>query len=174
MKKILLLFGILFVTITVKAQDKINWLSFEKAIALNTKNPKPIIIDVYTDWCGWCKKLDKDTYSNPVIIDYINKNYYAVKLDGEGKDDIKFKGHTFKYKQEGRSKYHELAAALLNGKLSYPTTIFMSKDQKIIQNIPGYLPKEKMEKILAFFNNETYKKADWTKFEKEFKSKISK
>ncbi len=171
MKKIILLSAFLLVSITVKAQ-KIHWLSFEKAIEMSTKNPKPILIDVYTDWCGWCKKLDKNTYANPVIASYVNKHFYAVKLDGEGKKDITFNGHTFKFQQQGRSKFHELAAALMEGKLSYPTTIFMNKNQKIIQKIPGYLSKERMEKILAFFNNETYKKANWKVFEKDFKSKL--
>ncbi len=170
MKKIIYI-SIFFISISVNAQ-KVNWLSFEKAIEMNTKNPKPLLIDVYTDWCGWCKKLDKNTYTNPVIASYINKHFYAIKLNGEGKKDITFKGHTFKYQQHGRSKFHELAATLMNGKLSYPTTIFMSKDQKVIQNIPGFLTKERMEKILAFFSNETYKKANWNSFEKNFKSNL--
>ena len=172
MKKYILILSFFVFTKIVIAQDKINWLSFEKAIELNTKNPKPIIIDVYTDWCGWCKKLDKDTYSNKVIIDYINKYFHAIKLDGEGKKDITYKGYTFKFKQQGRSKYHELPAALMNGKLSYPTTIFMDENQKIIQNVPGYLPKERMEKILVFFSNNNYKTKKWEIFEKEFKSKF--
>ncbi len=171
MKKIILTAILLIATFTIQAQ-KIQWLSFEKAIELNEKNPKPILIDIYTDWCGWCKKLDKNTYANKVIAKYINTHFYAVKLDGEGKKDITYKGHTFKFQQKGRSKYHEFAATLMEGKLSYPTTIFMTKEQKVLQNIPGYLSKERMEKILAFFTNDTYKTTDWTKFEKEFKSNL--
>lgn len=171
MKKIIFTLLFFVSALTLQAQ-KINWLSFEKAIELSTKSPKPILIDVYTDWCGWCKKLDQTTYANKTIINYINKHFYAVKLDGEGTKDITFNGRVFKFKQEGKSKYHELSATLTNGKLSYPTTVFMNEEQKVLDVIPGYLDPQIMEKVLAFFTKETYKTAKWDDFEKGFKSKL--
>ena len=66
MKKIFGILFLFFVTCKLHAQE-VNWLSFEEAIALNKKNPKPILIDVYTDWCGYCKKMDLYTYANKTI-----------------------------------------------------------------------------------------------------------
>ncbi|AUC14103.1 thioredoxin [Tenacibaculum sp. SZ-18] len=171
MRNILLVVVFVISVFTVNAQD-VNWLSFEEALELNKKNPKPIMIDLYTDWCGWCKKMDATTYKNEVIVKYINDNYYAVKMDGEGKDDITFKGRTFKFVQKGRSKYHELAAAILNGKLSYPSTAFFDSKEQLIQAVPGYLVKERFEKILAYFSGEAYKNTPWQDFEKNFKSSL--
>lgn len=172
MRKILVLLAIITFNLQAHAQEKIKWLSFEEAITLNKKNPKQILIQVYTDWCGWCKKMDLETYSNGIIANYINKNFYAIKLNGEGKDSINYKGYTFKYKKQGNTSYHELSAALLEGRLSYPTTIFMSEKEQLLQKIPGYLPKKKFETILAYFKTNSYIDTDWPVFEKNFKSNI--
>ncbi|MEE9407144.1 MAG: DUF255 domain-containing protein [Polaribacter sp.] len=172
MRKIILLLTIALASFTSKAQEKINWLGFEEAIALNKENPKPILIDVYTDWCGYCKKLDLETYSNKKIAKYINTNFYAIKLDGEDKKDIIYKEYTFKYQKEGRRGYHQLPASLMEGKLSYPTTIFLTKEEEMIQKIPGFLDKKMMEKILVYFSKDVYKTKKWEDFEKGFKSNL--
>lgn len=169
MKKLILLFFL--ISASIQSQE-INWISFEEAVELNKTTPKPILVDVYTDWCGWCKKMDKETYVNPLIVSYINSNFHAVKLDGEGKKDITFKNYTFTFKKQGRTKYHELAAVLMNGKLSYPTTIFMNENNELIDRIPGYLETSVMEKILVYFGNKKYETEKWEEFDKSFKSKL--
>ena len=147
---------------TAVAQD-VNWLSWEEAInmAQTDDNPKKIFIDVYTDWCGWCKKMDKDTFQNPEVALYMNQNFYMVKLDGEGKDPIEFKGKTYKYVPSGRRGYHELAAALLNGRLSYPTVVFMDEDLNLLSPVPGYQKPGPFLNIARFFGDDIYKEKDW-------------
>ena len=172
MKRFLLLITLTLFYLNSDAQENVKWLSFKEAITLNKENPKPILVDVYTDWCGYCKKMDLNTYTNKTISDYINKNFYAVKLDGEEKKDIVFNNHTFKFQKQGRRGYHELPATLMDGKLSYPTTIILSEDEKVLDKIPGYLDKEILEKILVFFSEKHYETKKWKEFEKKFKSKL--
>ena len=147
---------------TAVAQD-INWLSWDEAIALaqSDNEPKKIFIDVYTDWCGWCKKMDKDTFQNPDVALYMTQNFYMVKLDGEGKEPIEFRGKTYKYVPSGRRGYHELAAALLKGRLSYPTVVFMDEDLNLLSPVPGYQKPGPFLNIARFFGDDIYKEKDW-------------
>lgn len=116
--------------------------------------------------------MDRTTYSNKVITTYINTHFYAVKLDGEQKEDIIFNDYTFKYKASGRTGYNEFAATLLDGKLSYPTTVIMNGNVELLDRIPGYLNAKIMEQIVTYFASEKYKTASWRQFVKGFKSNL--
>jgi thioredoxin-related protein len=155
-----------------KAEAEINWVTFEEAVELNKTEPKKILIDLYTDWCGWCKKMDKDTYSQQRIVDIVNENFYAVKFDGEQKEDVDFNGHTFKFVPSGRRGYHELAAALTNNQLSYPTTVFMDEEFRIIQPLPGYFGAKDFEVIIAYIGEGEYKNTPFEEYKKSFKSQL--
>lgn len=150
----------------------VKWMSFEEAVEANKKEPKKIFIDVYTDWCGWCKVMDKNTFNHPQIAQYLNENFYNVKLDAEQKEDITFNGHTFKFVASGRKGYHELAAALLDGKLSYPTVVFMDEEFRMIQPLPGYQKPEQFDPIVRFIGGDHYKQIKWEDFQKEYKSSL--
>ncbi|MEQ9230222.1 MAG: thioredoxin family protein, partial [Cyclobacteriaceae bacterium] len=73
--------------------QEIQWVSFEEAVELSKKEPRKLLIDLYTDWCGWCKRMDRDTYSQPEIIKAINENFYAIKFNAEQPEPVEFAGH---------------------------------------------------------------------------------
>ena len=161
---------VMLIGFSVNAQE-VTWLSWSEAEALaNTdKNPKKIFVDIYTDWCGWCKKMDKDTFQNEEVAAYMEKHFYMVKLDGEGKETIEYKGKTFKFVASGRNGYHEFAAALMGGKMSYPTTIFLDEEMNILSPVPGYQKPEPFLNIAKYFGDDIYKDKDWATYSKESK-----
>jgi thioredoxin-related protein len=161
---LLLVFVINFSTLESFGQEKIKWYTIEEVQKIHKENPKKIFVDVYTDWCGWCKKMDATTFQDSRIIKQLNTNFYAVKLDGEGKENITFKDKTYQYVPQGRRGYHELAAAFLNGQLSYPTTVYLDENLNLIQPIPGYLKVEDLEPILIFLGEDRYKNQTWQEF----------
>ena len=146
----------------VNAQ-KVQWLSWEEAVrkASTEAQPKKMFIDVYTDWCGWCKKMDKDTFQNAEVAAYMTENFYMVKLDAEQKQPIEFRGKTYNFVPSGRRGYHELAAALLQGRLSYPTVVFLDEELKMLSPVPGYQKPDAFLKIARYFGENIYRDTSW-------------
>lgn len=138
------------------ADDKIEWLTLEEAFARNQKAPRKILIDVYTDWCGWCKVMDKKTFTHPEVIKYVNQTYYAVKLDAEGKEPITVGGTTYEFDVSKRS--HQAAIALLQGKMSYPTIVYLDESFNMIQPISGYMEAPKFHQVITFLGGDFHKK----------------
>jgi len=143
-------------------KEKINWITLEEAAARTKKEPRKIIVDVYTDWCGWCKKMDQSTYSNAAIADMVNKNFYAVKFDAESKEPITINGKTFKYNAQYRA--HEAAIALLNGQMSYPSTVYLDEKFAIIAPVPGYLDVSALKDLLTYFGDNHYRKKTYQEY----------
>lgn len=149
-------------SLSIAAQE-VNWISWDEAYELSktAENPKKIFVDVYTDWCGWCKKMDKDTFQNPEVAAYMQDNFYMVKLDAEQKEDIIYDGKTFKFVPSGRRGYHELAAALMQGKMSYPTVVFLDEKLAMLSPVPGYQKVKPFLEIARYFGDNIYKEKDW-------------
>ena len=146
----------------------IQWVSFEEAVKLSEKKPKKIFIDVYTHWCGWCKKMDATTFKDETVIKYINENYYAVKLNAETKDTINFRDKQFKYVAD--YKANELAISLLSGKMGYPSYVLMDETFTIMTPpVQSYLEKADLMPILIFFGDNIYKSKSWETFQSEKK-----
>jgi thioredoxin-related protein len=104
-------------------------MKFEEAVAANANNPKMILVDVYTDWCGWCKKMDKDTFTDPRVVAHLKKNFYAVKLNAEDtKRRFPFMGKTF--------SEAEMAVAMRVN--SYPNFVVIEPGLQNLAQLPGY------------------------------------
>lgn len=148
-------------TFAVQAQQ-VQWLSWDEASEIVTQGTdKKVFVDVYTDWCGWCKRMDKDTFQNAEVAEYMMENFLMVKLDGEAKENIDYQGRTFKFVASGRRGYHELAATIMRGRLSYPTVVFMDEKMNLITPVPGYQKPEPFLNIARYFGDNIFKEKDW-------------
>lgn len=140
----------------------IHWVTFAEAVGQAKKEPRKIFVDVYTDWCGWCRKMEKSTFTDPAIVEYVNKNFYAVRLDAEGQEPITVDGKTFTYNPQKRA--HELAFILLQGQLSFPTTVYLDENLKMLTPVPGYLDVPAFRNIITYFGDNHYKKQTFAQF----------
>lgn len=159
----------IFLAIQVRAQAPVKWYSFEEAIELQKVEQRKIVIDVYTEWCGWCKRMDKSTFQKTHIANYLNENYYPVKLDAEQKEDINFAGQKFSFIDKGKGRsYHEFALAVTKGQLSYPTLVFIDESMNIIQSIPGFRTAQEFEIIMTYFGEDQHKSIPWSSYQNEY------
>ncbi len=152
--------------VEVKQETKgIKWYTWEEAIKLHADNPRDIVIDLYTDWCHWCKVMDKKTFSDKGIGEYVNANFYAVKFNAEQKESINWNGHEFKHLAAGRRGIHELAYSLMDGRASYPTVVYLNKKLERIMVSPGFKEVPQFKKELDYVNQEAYKTTSWTDYQ---------
>ena len=141
----------------LEGQEKVKWYSIEEAIALSMEKPRIMVIDVYTDWCGWCKRMDATTFSDKEVIKALNEKFYPVKLNAEGKEDITIGDKTYTFVDNGRRGYHEVAAIVTNGRLAYPTISYLDGQGKILEVAPGYKDVKGFKEYLSYFSEDHYK-----------------
>jgi thioredoxin-related protein len=182
MKKALLLIIPLFLALlapsftripfTVAEPGGINWMTWEQVQEAQKKEPRKVVVDAYTDWCGWCKRMDATTFANPEIVKYVNQHFYAIKFNAETKEVIRFKGKEYKYVAQGMRGYNELAAEIMNGQMSYPTTIYFDETMSQVFPVPGYQDPKTFESVLNFVASNSYKTSTWEKYQAAFKGKV--
>jgi len=144
--------------------QEINWVTFQEALELQKKTPKKIMMDVYTNWCGPCKMLDRNTFHNKDVVDYVNKNYYAVKFNGEGNDVINYKEKAFsnpRYNSANknrRNSAHQLAGYFQIN--AYPTIVFIDEKGDLIFPLKGYKTPTQLEVYLKMIKSDAHIEMD--------------
>jgi thioredoxin-related protein len=173
LKKALVFSLFLFAFTVIPAQNEdglVNWLTLDEAQEKNKTVNKPFLIDIYTDWCGWCKHMMKTTYSNAGLASYINTHFYPVKFNAETKDTIEYNGKIYKPLSDQPKTPHELAVKFLGNKLSYPSTMFVTNNFEYNLLTQGYLEDKKIEPLLVFFVENAWQASGYEEFEKHFKN----
>ena len=161
----------LFTTTTFAQHAEVKWMTITEAEALNKITPKPIIIDVYTDWCGWCKRMDATTYSDPQVVEFLNTHFYPVKFNAETKDTILYQGVKYTSSNPASSRSsHQLAEKLMPGSRSYPTSFFMDETMQVNLIVPGYLDAKDIAPFLVFYKEKIYSDANINDYRDLFKA----
>jgi len=167
----------IFVSPVLIAQEagvpQIKWMTFNEAVTAQkaagkkyqedkkaNPPPKKIFMDVYTSWCGPCKKMDASTFKKASVIKAMNKYYYPVKLNAEQAEPISYNDHTFINPRpapvKGRRGVHQLAASILDNQLFYPSFVIMDENTNRLVIHKGYKGEMVMSGILAYYGSNEY------------------
>ena len=167
-KLILILCCVLFLSAgkDKPTREKITWLQLSEVSALLKQQHKPLLIDVYTDWCHWCKVMDQKTYTNHKVIDYLTENYYPVRVNAETRDTLLWNNKKFSYNYA--YKINEFALFATNGQASFPTTVIILNDGTPPIPIPGYMQPKELELIVRYFGDGEYKLKSFPEYQKTF------
>jgi len=144
-----------------KTAEAIEWHAFDKGIDLAQKQKKLLVVDFYTDWCHWCKVMDKDTYGNKEVITFARQNAVMAKVNAETDEQYKFKGTSY----SGRE------LSMMFGVRGFPTTSFLSNKGELITSISGYIPADRFTLILKFMAGNWYEKMKFDEFVKQEEAK---
>ena len=170
LKPVLLFCLIIFCSARLKTgtDEKIQWLKLTDVAIKMKEQSKPIIIDLFTDWCYWCKVMDKKTYTNSKVIAYINEHFYSAKVNAETREVVNWKNKIYTY--NNKYQINDFALFLSYGRASFPTTVIIADNESAPIPIAGFMEPKELEPILKYFGEGAYKTMNFPQFEKSFKS----
>jgi thioredoxin-related protein len=135
----------------------LGWLSWNQGMSEASATKRPILVDVYTDWCGWCKRMDRDVYARDDVRGYLSQHFVLVRLNAESTDEARYAGRTI----TSRALAQQLRVS------GYPTTIFLKPNGDHIANVPGYVPADRFKVMLQYIGEDHIGRGEsWEEFEK--------
>lgn len=146
-----------------QTSGNIKWMTLDEITVAQKTTPKPVIVDLYTSWCVWCKKMDESTFSDPTLISYINKNFYVLKFDAEAQQSVTFKDKVYDVQKINNRNVHQLAWdwGNVNGRIGYPTIVILDNNMDKLQAFPGFKDVDAMTSLAKFYGDGIYKNKSW-------------
>lgn len=153
-----------------ETQPALQWYSWSEGTAKAAKENKKILLYVYTSTCGWCRKMETETFQNAKVAELARSSFVPVKLNAADNSELEFKGKTYRFVSSGQRGYNTLAAKVLDGRLSFPSIVFMDEAQEVLQSFAGYKPVEEFLPIAVYYGGDYFKTMPWSAFQKKYES----
>lgn len=122
----------------------ITWQKYDKGVVMAKEQNKKIFLYFHAEWCGYCRQMDKSTFQDKALIDYMNANFIAIKVDSDVEKKV-----ADSYSVRG-----------------LPTSWFLKSNSDKLSNMPGYIDAKRLMTILKYVHTESYEKMSYSDFEK--------
>lgn len=177
MKIKILVFALLCILLGNQAHSqKVEWKTIEQAAKTDSKNnTKLYFVDFYTSWCGWCKKMDRETFTDPTVALILNKYYIPVKFDAEGNSEFTWRGNKYSNVATApgnRPSTHSFAKKVLGAKMGFPSFGLFKTDQAQLTVLQGYQSASDLVVILWYFASGDNKRYAFDNYSKIFDKEI--
>jgi thioredoxin-related protein len=140
---------------TAGAEGHVAWRGWDEGLREARRTNRPVLVDVYTDWCGWCKRMDRDVYSRADVRDYLASRFVVVRLNAEAQDGVQYEGQDLT--SAGLAEQFRVTG--------YPTTVFLKSSGAHLINVPGYVPADRFMLVLRYIGEGHMEKGvEWESF----------
>jgi len=138
-----------------------EWRGWNDGLQQARTSQRPVIVDVYTNWCGWCRRMEKDVYGKAEVADYLRKNFVTIKLNAEASEPATYEGK--RTTSQGISQRFRVSG--------FPTTVFLRANGEHMANVPGYVPADRFLLLLRYVaEGHADRNVPFTEFEKSVKA----
>jgi thioredoxin-related protein len=124
----------------VPAALAVEWKGWNAGLKAASASGRPVVVDVYTDWCRWCKQMDREVYGRADVSRYLDAKFVAVKLNAESAEAVAYRGRSLTAR----------ALASSFDVSGYPTTIFLTANGEHLANVPGYIEPGRFLLLLRY------------------------
>ncbi len=138
-----LLLGLTALPRFASAAEEIPWQTWDAGLKHAAETGRPILVDVYTDWCGWCKRMDREVYARADVRAALARSFVPIKLNAESKGAATYQSQ--KLTERGIAAKFKVSG--------YPTTVFLASDGKHLVNAPGFLPPDRFLQVLSYIGD---------------------
>jgi thioredoxin-related protein len=125
------------------APSSVQWTGWDAGLKRAAAVNRPVLVDVYTDWCGWCRRMDRDVYQRDDVRAYLSRRFVTVKLDAESSNPATY----------ATRRYTESSLAARFRVTGYPTTLFLKPNGEHLVNVPGYVPADRFLLLLRYIGD---------------------